>query len=169
MADKRIALDTESIISEYQAGSSMRKLGAKHNVSWQTIRNRLREKNVPIRSRGHEKRGGINSHKWNGGITKDNQGYVWLHTDLVEEEFRSMAQKGTVTSAGHRSYVSQHRLEVAKNIGRLLENNETVHHINGNKSDNSIQNLQLRKGNHGSGQKYCCGDCGSQNIISGVI
>lgn len=172
MADRRIDLDIKSIITEYQSGSSMRQLGDRYGVSWQTIRNRLREENVAIRSRGNTglaKRSGINSHKWNGGISTDSQGYVWVHTDLVEEDFRFMAQKGAKTSDGHKSYVAQHRLEMARKIGRPLEKNETVHHINGDKSDNSIENLQLRKGNHGAGQSYCCGDCGSKNVVSVVI
>jgi hypothetical protein len=172
MADKRIDLDIESIVNEYKAGSSMRKLGLKYGVSWQTIRNRLREQKVSIRPRGNtgiNKRSGSRSHKWSGGVTTDSQGYVWIHTDLVEEEFRCMAQKGAKTIDGHKSYVAAHRLEMARILGRPLEKNETVHHINGIKSDNLIDNLQLRKSNHGAGQSYCCQDCGSKNIVSVVI
>lgn len=42
--------------------------------------------------------------------------------------------------AGHRN---AHRVTMEKHIGRKLSYNEVVHHKNGNKSDNNIENLEI--------------------------
>lgn len=38
-------------------------------------------------------------------------------------------------------------------------------HMTVERTDNRIENLQLRNGKHGKGVALCCGDCGSRNIV----
>ena len=60
----------------------------------------------------------------------------------------------------------QHRVVMQESLGRRLEKHETVHHINGDRADNRIENLQVRSGRHGKGVIHKCSDCGSHNITS---
>lgn len=62
-------------------------------------------------------------------------------------------------------YIGEHRLVMERAFGRDLERWEHVHHINGVRDDNRLENLQLRVTSHGSGQVPRCRCCGSQDIV----
>ena len=94
---------------------------------------------------------------WQGGKTIDEHGYVriWIKQD---DPFYSM-----VDSSG---YILEHRYIMAKHLSHIISEKDTVHHIDGNKTNNEIENLELRKGPHMPGKVCKCGDCNSKNIIA---
>ena len=88
-------------------------------------------------------------------------GYVLL---LVREDdpLYPMAQMKTTDAR----YCFEHRLVMARHLGRLLRDDETVHHVDDrDRQNNDISNLQLRQGKHGKGAAFRCADCGSHNVV----
>jgi len=56
-------------------------------------------------------------------------------------------------NANKRGLILEHRLVMSEHIGRPLRAGETVHHRNGDRLDNRIENLELWKSSHPPGQR----------------
>lgn len=142
---------TKSVIDLYNNGFSQEKIASQFFTSQKTISRLLKFNNINCGVKFGE-----NHHSWKGGKHLQN-GYVFVSINK-DSPYSSMAISN--------GYILEHRLVMAQKLNRPLEKHETVHHINGNKQDNRIENLQLRHGKHGKHQVFVCCDCGSKNIKS---
>jgi transposase-like protein len=133
------------MVARYESGDSIYKIAKEFDGIPQSIWSILRAAEVEFRDKA-----------WRGGRVVASGGYTAVTADPDDPIESSMAN---VTG-----YVLEHRLVMARSLGRPLTRHETVHHINGDKQDNRLENLQLRKGNHGVGVRFACLDCGSHNV-----
>jgi hypothetical protein len=81
---------------------------------------------------------GENSPMWRGGRVTRADGYVSVY---VEEE------------DGAKRYAPEHRVVMEKHLGRKLLPDENVHHKNGVKDDNRLENLEVWTHIHPQGQR----------------
>lgn len=78
--------------------------------------------------------------RWNGGI-RHAGGYNYISVPETHP-FIEMASRVFVHGR-HRYNIAEHRLMMAQYLGRPLQFYELVHHVNGVKDDNRIENLEL--------------------------
>lgn len=74
-------------------------------------------------------RQGEENHRWKGGKIITQAGYVKKYSPLHPNNINH--------------YVLEHRLVMEEFLGRPLEKNEEVHHKNGIRNDNRLENLEL--------------------------
>ena len=91
---------------------------------------------------------------WKGGRSITSNGYVALKM----HDYSSSDKNGNVLE--HRYVMEQH-------LGRSLSSRETVHHLNGVRDDNRIENLELWHKKHPIGVRLSdephCGTCTCSN------
>jgi len=93
---------------------------------------------------------GPSNTNWKGGRKKTSAGYIYV---LAPPDHPVRGRKN-----GKRRYIAEHRLVMEQHLGRYLEDWEKVHHRNGVKDDNRLENLELvtEKTHRG---KVCCPHC----------
>lgn len=141
----------KKILEWYAAGMSLREIAKRIGRSTHVVSRRVKRAGI---TRPWQASGPQHS-MWAGGVVAAGSGYmrVWIAPDDPMAIMR--------TKSG---YVLEHRLVVARILGRPLRPSESVHHLDGNRSNNAPENLQLRQGDHGFHIVMRCRACGSHDI-----
>lgn len=132
-------IDMEKLAREYADDRrAVRRCAVEHGISIQAVYYHMNRNGIKRRS-GRDATVGTqareNNPNWKGGTTVRKDGYVLEYV------------------AGRQ--VFQHRLVAERMIGRALLETECVHHINGCKSDNRPENLQVMQ-THAEHMKEHC-------------
>lgn len=90
----------------------------------------LRTNKEGMRLKYPEGRFGERASNWKGGKKKTSSGYLMIY-------------KPNHPTAKITGYVMEHRLVMEQKLGRILTKDEIVHHKNGNKQDNTVENLEV--------------------------
>ena len=131
------------IAAHYAERRSLVATGAKFGVSPTTVGKIIREHGMTPRPGGGRRKPPGSPPRWSRRIASN--GYaVWY---------------GWVPGQNRYQVIAEHRLVLERELGRPLARHEEVHHRNGIRDDNRLQNLELRLRPHGSGATHCphCG------------
>jgi len=134
------------------------KVGEMLGATSDTIRRACREFGIQTQRTGP--RSGDRHPEWKGGVRRSG-GYVYIY-------------RPRHPNATKQNTVLLHRLVMEKHIGRYLERNEVVHHVDGDLSNNQIENLELFSKNSEHLRKSLKGKCpqwseeGKERIRAGV-
>jgi hypothetical protein len=100
----------------------------------------LRSRKTPPRCLSCAKKSSWEARKNNEwGKTKNAQGYISIKFTAVPEQFRELI----APMVNPRGYILEHRLVMAIHLQRALDLGEVVHHRDGKRDHNTIDNLQL--------------------------
>jgi YHS domain-containing protein len=141
-AGKRVICICDNCGKEFESKYSeqTRRGKTQHFCSWECYKEghiitaETREK-LSINSKKHlffKSLDGIKNPNWRGGITKNSRGYI----EVLKPNHPFSHKSG---------YIQEHRYIMEQAIGRYLKPEEVIHHINGIKTDNRIENLMLFK------------------------
>lgn len=79
--------------------------------------------------------------------------YKKRETQIIDSSGYALTYDPKHPNAKKSGRILEHRRVMSQKIGRPLQSGENVHHINGNRSDNRIENLELWKSSQPAGQR----------------
>lgn len=167
MAVKKFFIAEDQLKSDYQELSSMLKVAEKYGVSKKLVMNYMNRYGIERnkRPKWSDTVGKISSHFKEGVTTAEvaeatgyssasvlkaatEVGFKLTNTYHTGEIITHNGYRMIPAPAGHpdadsKGYIREHRLIMERKIGRRLKSDEVVHHINHDKLDNSLSNLEL--------------------------
>lgn len=128
MRPRSVVLPMDEVRDLTAKGWRLKELAQRYGCSRQTVLDRMNE--AGIEAHPQHSNPGARNPAWNGGRYSDKDGYVLIYAP----------DHPYATKAGR---VREHRLVVESQIGRFLLPGEVVDHIDGNKSNNTPENLRV--------------------------
>lgn len=139
--------------------------GQKTTIATYTNKKRNVRKGCPTRYlNGHAPRSNA---KLGYGRWQNGAGYINISVRIIPVEDRWLIDE-RIRKHQTKSFVLEHRYVMAKKINRPLLKNETVHHVNGIKTDNRPENLELWSSSQPYGIRVSdkCPHCNGTGFIS---
>lgn len=143
----------------HDQGLSHSEIAEKMGCRPQSVSKAMQKLGIPSRPPGPPR--GPKHPSWKGGRYVDKYGYILIHTPDHPD----------ANSAG---YVREHRLVAEKVLGRRLTPQEVVHHKDGDRQNNTPDNLQVFDSNADHLRHELTGKCpkwtedGRRRILEGV-
>lgn len=109
----------DQIVHMYQEGFSQERIAEHLKYSQSKVSAVLKAKGF------RSDQDGDRNHRWKGGRTLAG-GYVKLRIDYLSPEDAKLAR---AMMPGDGAYIAEHRLVMARYLGRPLRDDETVHHV----------------------------------------
>ena len=166
---RKIVCDEQKICKEYQAGASTLVLAKKNGISYTTVNKILRKNNTPLRSHKEKTK---NAYK-TGKMTHMKEVWKANSENWKGEGNPRLKPLGSIRTSYNTDYILiktkegwklRARVVAEESLGRKLKEEEIIHHINGIKNDDRIENL-YRFNNGKEHRRYHMAD----NLLKGII